>query len=178
MLLTQSEYTIGTPVIDDAESIVVMHARSWVDSYPNEEAGVSLEWVQERVSAWLTPEGIARRAARIEESNTTPSMFLRIAKNAHGDVIGMVSGHKMDHMQHLNALYIDKAYYGSGLGQALIEQLLDWTDPRRPVDLEVVNYNKRARAFYRKYKFREVDDSEHIVHEVLPAIRMIRKGDN
>jgi GNAT superfamily N-acetyltransferase len=169
-----SSYTIRPAVEADAAAIVKVHSRSWIETYPNEAAGVSLAWVQARVDQWNTPEGLEWRKARIRD---TTNRAMRVAENEDGMIIGLVSSIRDNDMQRLNALYVDKAYYGSGVAQQLMDWLIGWADPHRPLDLEVASYNERAKAFYRKYGFIEVEHSEHIVHEVIPVITMIRKGD-
>jgi len=58
-----------------------------------------------------------------------------------------------------------------------MQEILDWADPHRPLELEVAAYNERAKAFYRKYGFIAVKDSQHLVHETIPVVTMTRKGD-
>lgn len=47
---------------------------------------------------------------------------------------------------------------------------------QKPIDLEVVTYNGRAKAFYRKYNFDEIPGTEVLFAEKIPVITMIRKG--
>jgi ribosomal protein S18 acetylase RimI-like enzyme len=79
--------------------------------------------------------------------------------------------------QHLHALYVAKEYYGTGLAQRLMEMALQWIDPHRPIDLQVVTYNERAKAFYRKYGFEELPGTEEKFADIIPVITMERKGD-
>lgn len=171
------EYTIVTPTVEDVEPTAVMWAQSWLDTYPNDEAGVSREWVQNRVNNWLTPEGLAKRTARLEESKNNSDVLWRVAKDSLGAIVGVISPHRDEKSQRLGAIYVDKKHYGTGLAQRLMAEILAWADPNRPLELEVASYNERAKAFYRKYNFEEVKDSEHLVHETIPVVTMIRKGE-
>jgi ribosomal protein S18 acetylase RimI-like enzyme len=94
-----------------------------------------------------------------------------------GEIVGIIAPFRNDTMQRVGAIYVTKAFQGTGLAQKLMDQIIDWADPHRPLDLEVASYNERAKAFYRKYGFIEDANSEHIVHDLIPAITMIRKGD-
>jgi ribosomal protein S18 acetylase RimI-like enzyme len=152
-----------------------MHARSWRDTYPNEEHSISKEWVEERTAAWLTPEALADSRERFGPVYSDPQHFHRLAiKN--GEVVGLVHGSKTEKGQHIEALYVDKSQLGSGLAQRLMKLALEWFDPAQPIDLDVVEYNGRAKAFYRKCGFEEIPGTEKLFADVIPVITMERKG--
>ncbi|HEU5121549.1 MAG TPA: GNAT family N-acetyltransferase [Candidatus Saccharimonadales bacterium] len=161
---------------DDVEAIIAMHAQSWRDTYPNENAGVSHEWVENRVQTWSNPEKLAKRTEKIKQASHDPDLLYRVAKDSEGRIIGMIMPHRDETTQRVGAIYVDKAYYGTGLAQRLMSEILDWADPTRPLELEVATYNERAKAFYRKYGFKEVEGSEYN-YDVIPVVKMIRKGD-
>lgn len=174
--MTASQFTIVTPALQDVEAMNTMWAQSWLDTYPTEEFGVSREWVKARVGDGKSKERIEKRQQQIASSKNNPDMLWRIAKNKTGDVIGVVAPYRDEKAQHLGAIYVDKKYHGKGVAGALMKEILAWADPSRPMELEVATYNERAKAFYRKYGFKEVAGSENLVHEVIPVIKMIRKG--
>jgi len=168
---------IRDTTLEDLLPLRTMHGQSWRDTYPNEAAGVSRAWVEERTARWITPEGIAESKEKMKGTYGHPDHFNKIALN--GDkVVGVVHASKTLEKQHLQALYIAKEYYGTGLAQRLMEAALKWIDPHRPIDLQVVTYNERAKAFYRKFGFEEVPGTEEKYADVLPAITMERKGDS
>lgn len=171
-----NDIEIRPTTIDDIPKMRAMHARSWLDAYPNEDHGVTRKWVEERTNGWLTPEALEDSRVRFGTVYGSPQHFHRIAvKNS--DVVGIVHASKTEKGQHLEALYIAKEFYGSGLAKRLMDQALNWLDLSLPVDLEVVTYNKRAQAFYKKYGFEEKIGSEHLFAEKMPVIVMERKGD-
>lgn len=47
----------------------------------------------------------------------------------------------------MGSLYVDKAWHGQGVGGALMQKVIEWADPEEPVELGVVIYNERAKAF-------------------------------
>jgi RimJ/RimL family protein N-acetyltransferase len=161
---------------DDAQALVAMHAQSWLDTYPNEAAGVSHEWVKDRVEKWYSPEKMAARIEKIEQAKNSPDMLCRIAKDEKGDIVGLAQSFRDKETQCLGALYVDKAYYGTGLAQRLMDEIIAWSDGARPIEFEVATYNERAKAFYRKYGFEEVKGTERL-YDVIPVVKMIRKGD-
>lgn len=159
---------------DDVLRVRTMHAHSWLAAYPNEEFGVSEDWVKERVAAWTTEEGIQRSKEHFKGIFGNPEHFYRIAE-LDGEVVGLVHALSEGNKQHLGALYIDASQYGNGLAQRLMDLAISWFDPAKPIDLEVVTYNARAIRFYEKYGFKIQDDSEHLFAEKIPVVNMIRK---
>lgn len=67
---------------------------------------------------------------------------------------------------------------GTAAAPALLDQILTWRDPARPVVLSVAAYNDRAIAFYRRHGFELASASEAPCHadELIPAISMIHRG--
>jgi len=168
---------IRDTTVDDLLPLRTMHGQSWRDTYPNEAEGVSRQWVEERTAGWITPEGIEQSKEHVKDIYGHPEHLHKIA--VAGDrVVGIVHVAKTAEKQHLHALYIAKEYYGTGLAQRLMDTALKWIDPDRPIDLQVVTYNDRAKAFYRKYGFKEIPGTEEKFAEVIPVITMERKGES
>jgi len=173
----QPEPIIVIPTLDDVPSYRAMHAQSWRDTYPNEAAGVSREWVEVRTAKWLTPDALAdskERVKKVLEDTAHQSLF--VAKV--GDVsVGMVHVSSFETGQMLEAIYVDKAHKGTGLGQKLLNEGLSHLDLTKPIELEVASYNEHAQGFYHKNGFEIVPGSEHLFAETMPVITMIRPGD-
>jgi ribosomal protein S18 acetylase RimI-like enzyme len=170
--LSMDKVKIRPTRLDDIASLRVMHVRSWRETYPNEALGVSAEWVEDRTAIWLTPEG-QEHSKNIYDN---PNHFHQVA-TLDDEIIGMVHVSKTKHGQHFEALYIDKNQYGSGLAKQLMEKALAWHDVTQPIDLEVATYNERAKAFYRKYGFKEKIGSEHLFAEKIPVVVMEKEGE-
>jgi RimJ/RimL family protein N-acetyltransferase len=175
--MKQTKLTIRDATEADAEAIVAMHDQSWLDTYPNDTAGVSREWVKERIGKWQNPEKIEARRELIRRSGQGKATIYRIAEDEYGKVVGLISPYRDEKTQRVGAIYVDKQYHGTGLAQKLMDEIIAWADQSRVLELEVASYNERAKAFYRKYNFKEIEHSEHTVHEVIPVVTMIRKGD-
>lgn len=167
---------IRDTTIDDLLPLRTMHGQSWRDTYPNEAEGVPRQWVEERTARWITPEGIEESKEHVKDTYGHPEHLHKIALDGER-VAGVVHAAKTSEKQHLHALYVAKEYYGTGLAQRLMDEVFDWIDPKRPIDLEVVTYNERAKAFYRKCGFKEVPGTEDKYADVLPVITMERKGE-
>lgn len=52
-------------------------------------------------------------------------------------------------------LIVFPEFHGSGVAQKLMEAALDWFGPNTEVQLNVIHYNARAIAFYKKYGFED-----------------------
>jgi ribosomal protein S18 acetylase RimI-like enzyme len=165
---------IRDTTIEDLLPLRTMHGQSWRDAYPNEKEGVSRQWVEERTATWITPEGIEKSKEHAKDIYNQPGHLHKVAV-VDGKIVGVVHVAKSPEKQHLHALYVAKEYYGAGVAQRLMDEALEWCDKSRPIDLQVVTYNERAKAFYRKYGFEEVPGTEEKYAEVLPAITMIKK---
>lgn len=168
-------FTIEQMQPEDLEAATEMRLQSWLDTYVNEEAGVTREWLLARNEQQRSPEKMAARRKRFEESGHTGW----IAKDQAGNIVGATNPH-IDELgvQHVGSLYVDKAFHGTGVGSALMQKVIEWSDPKKPITLGVVTYNERAKSFYKKWGFVEVPDSETLFAEVVPEIMMIRKGDS
>jgi ribosomal protein S18 acetylase RimI-like enzyme len=163
----------------DAEAIRQFHRKSWRDTYPNEAAGVSREWIEETTDEWLLPE-------RMEKSRELYQSVLDDADNQYyrlvevdGEVLGFVHGVRRSSdngKQYLNAIYIDKSLQGTGVAQKLIDGLFGFLDLNEDIWLEVANYNERAKGFYQKNGFAVVEGSEFLFKDVIPSIKMARRG--
>jgi ribosomal protein S18 acetylase RimI-like enzyme len=167
---------IRDTTVEDLLPLRTMHGQSWRDTYPNEAEGVSRQWVEERTASWITPEGIEKSKEYVKDIYGQPNHLHKVAVD-NGTIVGVVHVSKTKEKQHLEALYVAKKYYGTGLAKRLMDMALKWADPYRPIDLGVATYNDRAKAFYRKYGFEEKPGTEEKFAEVIPVITMERKGE-
>lgn len=170
-----TEFTIGVLEESDLEDATKMRLQSWLDTYVNNEYGVTAEWIAARNADQLTSKIMQARKERLHDPNVAGF----VAKDNDHNVIGaaMVWRDEVSGEQHLGSLYVDKSWHGKGVAAALMGELLEWFDTRRPIVLDVVSYNERAKAFYRKWGFIEMPGSEQMFEEMIPEITMIRKGD-
>lgn len=176
--LRTPDFTIIPTSSEDVVEMNHMHGQAWLDTYPNEEYGVSREWVEARIAQRSSPEAIEKRRKFIEMNMNNPGQISRIAKNAEGHVIGMTHGYVDDQgRQHLGSLYVAKEYYGSGVANELMSRVINWSDPRESLYLEFVAYNERAKAFYRKWGFHETVTELEPYAGKMPQIEMARRGD-
>jgi len=150
-------------------------AKSWLETYENDEAGVTRDFIEKRNADSLTEEAINRTTERLSYSGVATWA----AKNENGKIIGAAIQYiaEKDDKQHIMALYVDKDYHGKGVADAMMEKILGWFDKKKPVTLGVATYNERAKAFYKKWGFKEIIGSEDLFMDTIPQIQMIREGE-
>jgi ribosomal protein S18 acetylase RimI-like enzyme len=172
----QPQFMIREATLDDASRIREMQAKSWLATYPNDDNGVSYEWVKDRTDKWLLPERIEESRAIFEKIVNDETQFYRLAEK-EGEVVGFVHvSTKGDDTKELDAIYTDPKTFGSGLGKQLIKLADEWIG-RTTTTLQVATYNERAIRFYKKHGFKIVEDSENLYADKIPVISMIRQED-
>lgn len=171
------KFTITEMAVDDIEPATEMRLQSWLDTYVNEEAGITREWVERRNIEQLSPEKVKSRHDRFLKGKTDGTFNAWVAKDASGKIIGSTTPCvDSEGRQRVGSIYVDKDWLGEGVGGSLMQKVVDWFDSSKPIELSVVSYNERAKAFYRKWGFEEVPDSESLFEGLMPEIVMIRKG--
>jgi GNAT superfamily N-acetyltransferase len=159
----QPKFTIMEMSVDEIESATEMRLASWLDTYVNEEIGVTREWIELHNIEQVSAEKALSKKKRFTYGKEQGTFNAWVAKDTDGTIMGSTipftddTGH-----QHLGSLYVDKKWHGTGVGSELM----------------VVTYNSRARAFYQKWGFEEVPGSDNIFEEKIPEIKMIRKAQN
>lgn len=164
-------FRIDVPSLADAPALARVHVRGWEVAYGHALHGE--QWFgepairrrREHWTCWLTPGTPEADEGRF-----------RIGRDATGTPVGLAASWAPREPQpvrerELSILYIDEAWFGSGLGRALVQSLLG----EEPASVWVAEDNARARRFYEKLGFaadgaREVDER----WPALPDIRMVR----
>jgi len=158
----------------DIDAATEMRLQSWLDTYPNDVANVSREWIEQRNNEQRSDEKKQARINRFLHENNVGW----VAKDEHGSVIGVTTPYIDEQgVQQVGSLYVDKKYLGLGVASELMKRVMEYFDTNKLIELSVVSYNERAKAFYRKWGFKEVPDSESLFDDKIPEIKMIRKAD-
>lgn len=169
--LTQPVIREATP--DDVYAIRAFHAQSWLDTYPNDNAGVPEEWVREKWQDWDTEAKLTERRNLIKGFLADNDQLYLVAV-VGTEVVALVHASRHAEGQDLGALYVATLYQGSGLAQKLMQIANDFWDSDRPVELAVVDYNDRAKRFYEKQGFTKVPGSDYLHADKMPSIKMKR----
>lgn len=164
-------YTLDTPLPEDSPLLGKINADNWREVYPNEALGVTKEWVYRVAKLRESAEKNKQRAEQITDSLHPDSLhFWKVACLPNGQIIGFIQGRKKDGVQELHGLHIIKQYRGHGIGQDLMDTLLTWFDPAKPIIVDVASFNHKAILFYEKNGFELTGYTYH--YELLPMIRM------
>lgn len=180
MVETKSDkgFTIEDMESEDIDEATMMRKQSWIDTYVNDEHGVSRKDIEEYFAAKFDSSTKTERIDRFEKGVKEGTFKAWIARDAEGSVVGAATPFVTDEgVQRVGSIYVDKSFHGTGLGSQLMQNVVDWLDPSRPIQLEVATYNERAKAFYRKWGFEEVEGSEKSFWKI-PEIVMVRKPQN
>lgn len=162
---------------EDIEEATKMRLDSWLDTYQNDEFGISREWITRRNQEQLTPKRMESRLQRFHEGKTNGTFNGWVARDSSERIIGSTTPFiEDDGSQRVGSIYVDKNWHSTGVGSALMQKVVDWFDPEKPIYLGVVTYNDRAKAFYRKWGFVEIPGSETLFDNKIPEVKMVRKA--
>lgn len=169
-----SPFTVARITPDTIDEANEMRLRSWLDTYINDGLGITREWIETRNERQMSDASRKRRLVNLKNPNSRSW----IAKDERGHVIGMIAPYTdAAGSQQVGGLYVDKQWHGKGVSGALMQKLIDYFDPAKPIELTVATYNERAKAFYRKWGFQEVPGSEGLFEDKIPEVKMVRPAE-
>ncbi|MGJ3192088.1 GNAT family N-acetyltransferase [Paenarthrobacter sp. FR1] len=149
----------------DAPGMAKVHVDTWRETY----RGLMSDEV-------LDDPGLLEFREKFWTAALTDSRYEQnsVAVASHEDtVIGIaMSGpipDSAEESQQLYVLYAYAAFHGSGVGEALLNAVID---PAAPAFLWVADPNPRAQAFYRKHGF--VADGTVNIEDDVRDVRMVR----
>jgi ribosomal protein S18 acetylase RimI-like enzyme len=147
---THVEITDTNP--EDALGITTVLYKAWLATYPNEEAGITVEDIEDSYKDRFTEEAIQKVTKVLEN---IPSNEKRLVARADNKVVGMSRIIKYDENNKLQTIYVLPEYQGKGVGTALWQEAAKFIDPSKDTFLEVAEYNENAINFYKKLGFED-----------------------
>lgn len=173
----KSRYRIEAMTPETSRRATEVRLKSWLDTYVNDELGITREWIERRNTAQLTEEKHLARIDRLVNDKPKGIFNAWVALDESNEVIGVVTPLiESDGTQLIGSIYVDKSWHGTGVGGDLMRVAIDWFDSSKPIQLGVASYNERAKAFYRKWGFKEVPGSEELFDGLIPEVKMVRLG--
>ena len=172
-------YNLQTATPNDIDGIVEAERQSWVMTYPNEAEGVATSDVENRF------RDLSGRTKAIQEEMAKENHRYTVVK-VEGKVIGYAHVLREHPSNEVVEMYVLADYQNQHIGRRLMEEALRWLGSEKPVELEVVTYNTRAMAFYRKFGFveermRQQSESEEWntlpSGKRMPVVFMVRQPD-
>lgn len=143
---------ISGAVPEDSEGINTVLYEAWLATYPNEEAGITADDIEDSYKDRLSPERIEKGKERLRN---IPENERRLVAKADGRVIGVSRVIREEGYNKLQTLYVLPGYQSRGVGTALWNEGKRFLDPAKDTLLEVATYNENAISFYRKLGFED-----------------------
>lgn len=188
-----NESTIPNPKIDeqsvvieratpeDAEGINSVLRQTWLDTYPNEEAGITEEDIRLRVegkNGERIPARIQRWKDNIEDKDGSKAVYVA---RLNGKVVGMTAPGIIDGRRKVGAMYVLPEAQGMGIGGKLMQKVLEWHGDSEDIFLAVASYNQKAIEFYKRFGFEQTDtviedEGDVYGNTKIPEVEMVRKA--
>lgn len=166
-------YTVREMRLEDGEETHALLEELHVATYQSAKHNITQDQLRERFRRY-TPE---QRRQRLEQRLADDNEQSYVAVDGSGEIVGMVAPKIEDSGVHrLGALYVREDHHGKGVAGELMKKALAWLGAEHNrVELHVVTYNDRAKAFYRKWGFEEVPGSEALFDDLIPEVTMVRQ---
>lgn len=173
-------YSIEHAKSSDAAGLYEVMRTTWLNTYPNDELGISVESIRARIEG-KHGEDIPKRTERWRQTIEDPDRHVFVAKQ--GDrVLGYVAPFYDEDEKHfrVGGLYVLPEAQGKGLGHQLIEASIASIGREHDIYLHVVTYNARTINFYKRHGFvetgRDMTGSTPGLQDgrYIPEIEMVR----
>lgn len=136
----------------DARGILEVNYRAWLDSYPSEDHGITVDDIEDRFKSSFTKEELKRREELIRDSSDG---LIRLVAKKDQEIVGFINVEVGEEGNRLSAIYIMPNRQRKGLGQLLWEEANKYLDPKKRTVVHVASYNSKAIDFYKKLGFEE-----------------------
>ena len=161
----------------DAHDIQVILYRTWIDTYPDEAAGISREDIEAFWGDPLSAERLERQERALSRRDDRGRTLI-----AHVDdeAAGCCHVERADDHGELRMIYVLPEFQRRGVGSLLWREALGFLDPSKDVVVRVAAYNAKAIAFYRALGFvdtgRRLERFRMPTGAVIPEIEMARQA--
>jgi len=148
----EKKITISIATPQDAEGVDKVFYKTWLVTYPNEEAGITVDDIEDRFKDRLTEEGVKKASEKIANPPEGSTTF--IAKE--GDmIVGVCRIIVSEQENRIGAIYVLPEHQGKGIGKKLWEQAQKFFDFKKDTFVSVVSYNTNAIDFYKRLGFED-----------------------
>ncbi len=164
---------------EDAAEVFDVQRRTWLDTYPNEKAGVTYDDLKLRLdgeNGELIPQKVERWKQGIESTGDRRATFV---VRDNGKIVGFVAPGIMNEQRRIGAIYVLPEAQGKGIGNALLKKSIEWHGRDDDIYLHVATYNQNAIDFYKRNGFMETGTKiEDDGTPQIPEIEMVLKAEN
>lgn len=137
---------------EHVEGIQEVFYRAWLATYPNEEAGITIDDVEDRFKDRNSEEKLAKRREDILNQDLNKKII--VALDGH-KIVGVCRATKDEKENRLSAMYVLPEYQGQGIGTQLWNEIRDFFDRSKDILVGVATYNQKAINFYTKLGFED-----------------------
>lgn len=147
-----NEIKILPVVSDDAKDILHVLHKTWLDTYPNKELGITEEDIEESFKDSFTKENISKLQNKIKNIRENDK---RLVAKIDDKIIGIARVIKNEENNKLETIYVLPEYQGKGIGKMLWEEMKKFCDPSKDIIVHVATYNQNTIEFYKKLGFED-----------------------
>lgn len=156
----KDEIVIRDAKPEDVLGINTVLYKAWLETYPNEEAGVTPEDIEDSYKDHFTEESILKRQ---ESMRRVPANQKRVVAASGNAIVGAATMIRKESFNQLMTMYVLPEFHGKGIGRLLWDGVKGFRDPTKKTIAQVAVYNARAIRFYEKLGF--VDNGRRFVDE-------------
>ena len=162
----------------DVLGITEVLYRTWLDTYPNEEYGITVEDIEDKYKDAFSEEKLQERALKMENEKKGD---VRILAKENDRIVGLVRIVKHEDKNELQAIYVHPEFQKKGIGMKLWENVKERLDPDKDTIVSVAVYNQNAIDFYKKLgfektgKFLEEEKLRLKSGAIIPTTEMVMK---
>jgi len=168
------KWTIREVTKHDIQAVFSVILVSWIDTYVNEELGITKQFITESQLKYLTYDFYSTECRFDYFSNTADNLYL-VAENDNGIIGGFLHCQRPEGKQLLDGIYLLPELKGTGLAQQFVARFLEWEDKSKDTELGVVEYNARAIRFYEKLGF-VPNGVKYKIRDKIPCIDMVKRN--
>lgn len=171
----KNKWTIRDTKKSDIQAITSLLLVSWLDTYVNEDLGITRDYLLERQMKYLTYDFYTNDCKYEYFQNVKDNLHI-VAEDKNQIIVGFLHCRRFDNKQIIDGIYLLPEFKGSGLAQEFAKRFEDWEDKTMDTEVGVAEYNDRAIRFYKKLGF-EPNGVKYKIRDKIPCIDMVKKNE-
>lgn len=141
---------LTSPTEKDVYGIQEVFYQCWLDTYPNKEAGITVEDIKYKFRDAFTEKTLQQRKAYLLD---LPANVRFVVAKDEERVTGICWQMKKATVNLLQAIYVLPGYQRKGIGYMLWQDALHYFGSEKDILVQVAVYNIKAIAFYERLGF-------------------------
>jgi ribosomal protein S18 acetylase RimI-like enzyme len=136
----------------DARAIQEVVVRTWRETYPNADEGITSQDIEAYFGDPFSPETLLAWEQEIAAIN---GRYALLAAEVDDQVVGVCRAFVRPESNQVQLIYVLPEFQGRGIGRSFFSELEGYFDPHKDVVVQVVEYNASAIAFYERLGFKD-----------------------